>query len=89
MTFHPAAENFDTIEQVSLAPSSLLFSNDLQLAPPRAFAEATASVEEALDELRAAEAALERHLSELRSYIRTETAAAARPLAVIAARLAA
>ncbi len=40
------------------------------LPPPESFAEASAAVEAALGELRAAEVALERQLSELRGYMR-------------------
>jgi hypothetical protein len=41
-----------------------------RLAPSKTFAEASALVEEALNELRAAEIALERQLSDLRGYMR-------------------
>lgn len=40
------------------------------LPPPKSFAEASALVEAALDELRAAEVSLERQLSDLRGYMR-------------------
>ena len=49
-----------------------------RLSPPRAFAEATARVEDALAELRAAEFALERQLSDLRSYMKATPASSAR-----------
>ena len=41
-----------------------------RLGPAPSFKEASASVEQALDELRAAEVSLERQLSALRRYIR-------------------
>ena len=40
------------------------------LPPPKSFAEASALVEAALGELRAAELALEKQLSDLRGYMR-------------------
>ena len=42
-----------------------------RLGPAPTFVEASARVEEALDELRAAEVSLERQLSALRRYLRT------------------
>ena len=48
-----------------------------RLGPAPSFQEASASVEKALDELRAAELSLERQLSALRRYMR----AAAKPAA--------
>jgi len=42
-----------------------------RLGPAPSFQEASASVEQALDELRAAEVSLERQLSALRRYMRT------------------
>ncbi len=48
-----------------------------RLGPAPSFQEASASVEQALDELRAAEVSLERQLSALRRYMRT----AAKPAA--------
>ena len=41
-----------------------------RLAPPRAFSEASALVEDALAQLRATETALERQLGDLRAYIK-------------------
>jgi prefoldin subunit 5 len=41
-----------------------------RLAPAPSFNEASRCVEEALDELRAAEASLEKQLSQLRNYLR-------------------
>ena len=40
-----------------------------RLAPPRAFSEASALMDDALAQLRAAENALERQLGDLRAYI--------------------
>ena len=54
------------------------FAGNARLSPPRAFTEATARVEDALAELRAAEYALERQLSDLRSYMKGATAASVR-----------
>ncbi len=48
-----------------------------RLPPPKSFAEASALVEAALGELRAAEVALERQLSDLRGYLRTNDLAPA------------
>lgn len=48
-----------------------------RLGPAPSFQEASASVEQALDELRAAEVSLERQLSALRRYMR----AAVKPVA--------
>jgi len=48
---------------VASAPST-------RLPPPNSLSEANALVEAALDELRAAEVALERQLSDLRGYMR-------------------
>jgi len=56
---------------ISVAPVSGFPSNLQRLPPPRSFSEASAQVQTALDELRAAEVALERQLSDLRSYMRT------------------
>ena len=55
-----------------------------RLGPAPSFQEASASVEQALDELRAAEVSLERQLSALRRYMRT----AAKPAADIPAQAA-
>jgi prefoldin subunit 5 len=55
-----------------------------RLGPAPSFQEASASVEKALDELRAAEVSLERQLSALRRYMRT----AAKPAANIPAQAA-
>ena len=55
-----------------------------RLGPAPSFQEASASVEKALDELRAAEVSLERQLSALRRYMRT----AAKPAADIPAQAA-
>ncbi len=41
-----------------------------RLAPPRAFSEASALVEDALAQLRATETALERQLGDLRAYMK-------------------
>ncbi len=51
-------------------PLPCLPAGKSRLAPPRAFSEATALVEDALNQLRAAETALERQLGELRNYMR-------------------
>lgn len=42
-----------------------------RLSPPKAFSDATARVENALAELLAAEAALERQLGDLRAYMKS------------------
>ena len=55
-----------------------------RLGPAPSFQEASASVEQALDELRAAEVSLERQLSALRRYMRT----AAKPAAEVTAQAA-
>jgi len=55
-----------------------------RLGPAPSFQEASANVEQALDELRAAEVSLERQLSALRRYMRT----AAKPAADIPAQAA-
>jgi prefoldin subunit 5 len=55
-----------------------------RLGPAPSFQEASASVEKALDELRAAEVSLERQLSALRRYMRT----AAKPAADVPAQAA-
>ena len=55
-----------------------------RLGPAPSFQEASASVEQALDELRAAEVSLERQLSALRRYMRT----AAKPAAEAPAQVA-
>ncbi len=55
-----------------------------RLGPAPTFVEASARVEQALDELRAAEVSLERQLSALRRYMRT----AAKPAADIPAQAA-
>ena len=55
-----------------------------RLGPAPSFQEASASVEKALDELRAAEVSLERQLSALRRYMRT----AAKPAADLPAQAA-
>ena len=47
-----------------------------RLGPAPSFQEASASVEQALDELRAAEVSLERQLSALRRYMRSAEKAA-------------
>ncbi|MDB5570326.1 MAG: hypothetical protein JWN93_1509 [Hyphomicrobiales bacterium] len=52
----------------SVIPCAERFSR--RLPPPRSFSEATASIQAALDELRAAEAALDTQLADLRAYIR-------------------
>lgn len=48
----------------------------VRLDPPRAFAEATARVEDALAQLLAAEHALERQLGDLRAYLTSPSVAA-------------
>ena len=55
-----------------------------RLGPAPNFQEASASVEQALDELRAAEVSLERQLSALRRYMR----AAVKPVAEVPAQAA-
>jgi hypothetical protein len=59
------------------AASGLDFSR--RLGPAPSFNEATARVEEALNGLRAAEASLERQLSDLRRYLRDEAIETDRP----------
>ena len=56
---------------ISAVPLTGFPSNLQRLPPSRSFSDATAQVQAALDELRAAEVALERQLSDLRSYMRT------------------
>jgi hypothetical protein len=52
----------------SLIPCAERFAK--RLPPPSSFSEATASIQAALDQLRAAEAALDNQLADLRAYIR-------------------
>ena len=52
-------------------PAEPVLDLSRRLGPAPNFQEASASVEQALDELRAAEVSLERQLSALRRYIRT------------------
>ncbi len=51
----------------SVIPCAERFSK--RLPPPKSFSEATASIQAALDELRAAETALDNQLADLRAYI--------------------
>ena len=65
-------------------PTSLFSLGVAALPPAKPFAEASARVDAALDELRIAEAALERQLSDLRGYMnRTGVPAAAEPVSQI------
>ena len=52
-------------------PAEPVLDLSRRLGPAPSFQEASASVEKALDELRAAEVSLERQLSALRRYMRT------------------
>jgi hypothetical protein len=62
-------------------PAEPMLDLSRRLGPAPSFQEASASVEKALDELRAAEVSLERQLSALRRYMRT----AAKPAAEVPA----
>ena len=57
-------------------PSAPVLDLSRRLGPAPSFVEASASVEKALDELRAAEVSLERQLSALRRYMRIAEKAA-------------
>ena len=58
-------------------PAEPVLDLSRRLGPAPTFVEASARVEEALDELRAAEMSLERQLSGLRRYMRAADKAAA------------
>ncbi len=60
--------SYSSATAIPTAPAS-------RLPPPKSFAEASALVEAALGELRAAEVALERQLSDLRGYMRKNVSA--------------
>ena len=64
-----------------LASSAPIFDFPRRLGPSASFHEASARVEAALDELRAAEASLERQLAELRHYLRDGSGSAVRETA--------
>ena len=58
-------------------PAEPVLDLSRRLGPAPSFQEASATVEQALDELRAAELSLERQLSALRRYMRAADKAAA------------
>ncbi len=66
---HRPVQDFETSTRFTFKPCE----RDVRLAPPTALARATASIDQALAELRDVEALLELQLQDLRSYMSAST----------------